>query len=183
MAAPPRRILITGAAGFVGRHLKARLAAVYPDATLFTPTVDVRDAEAVADAVRQAAPEACIHLAAVSSIRAAQEDEDQAWEVNLNGTLRVARAILRHAPDCQMLFTSTADAYGSSFRGGAPVDEATPLAPMKCVQRDEGRRRSSDREHGRSGIALCTGSGRSITRDQGKPLSSWSPRSRGRSRG
>ena len=130
MAAPPRRILITGAAGFVGRHLKARLAAVYPDATLFTPTVDVRDAEAVADAVRQAAPEACIHLAAVSSIRAAQEDEDQAWEVNLNGTLRVARAILRHAPDCQMLFTSTADAYGSSFRGGAPVDEATPLAPM-----------------------------------------------------
>ena len=140
MAVPPRRILITGAAGFVGRHLKAELVAAYPDAALFTPTVDVRDAEAVADAVREAAPEACIHLAAVSSIRAAQEDEDQAWEVNLHGTLRVARAILRHAPDCQMLFTSTADAYGSSFRGGAPVDEATPLAPMSVVQRNEGRR-------------------------------------------
>ena len=140
MVVRPRRILITGAAGFVGRHLKARLAAAYPDAALFVPTVDVRDAEAVADAVRQAAPEACIHLAAVSSIRAAQADEDQAWEVNLHGTLRVARAILRHAPECQMLFTSTADAYGSSFRGGAPVDEDTPLAPMSTVQRNQGRR-------------------------------------------
>jgi GDP-4-dehydro-6-deoxy-D-mannose reductase len=130
VAVPPRRILITGAAGFVGRHLTASLVAAYPDTALFTPAVDVRDAKAVADAVRQAAPEACFHLAAVSSIRAAQEDEDEAWEVNLHGTLRVARAILRHAPGCQMLFTSTADAYGGSFRGGTPVDEDTPLAPM-----------------------------------------------------
>ncbi len=130
MVAPPRRILITGATGFVGRHLMACLAEAYPDASVFTPTVDVRDADAIAATVREAAPEACIHLAAVSSNRAAEEHEELAWEVNLHGTLRLARAILRHAPGCRMLFASSADAYGGSFRAGTPVDEGMPLAPM-----------------------------------------------------
>jgi nucleoside-diphosphate-sugar epimerase len=37
MAFVPGRILLTGASGFVGRHLTACLAAAYPDATLMTP--------------------------------------------------------------------------------------------------------------------------------------------------
>ena len=132
MAAPPRRILITGATGFVGRHLQACLAAAYPEAALFTPQIDVRDAEIVAAEVQRARPEVCIHLAAVSSIRAVEQDEDYAWEVNLRGTLCVARAIVRHAPECQMLLASSADAYGGSFRAGTPIDESAPLAPMSA---------------------------------------------------
>jgi GDP-4-dehydro-6-deoxy-D-mannose reductase len=130
MASPPGRILLTGASGFVGRHLSTALSAAYPDATLIAPEIDVRDADAVTAMVRDAAPEACIHLAAVSSVIAAAQNEDQAWRVNLHGTLHVARAILRHAPRCLMLFVSSADAYGSSFRAGVPVTEDTALAPM-----------------------------------------------------
>ncbi len=128
MATPPRRILLTGAGGFVGGHLRAALAAAYPGATLLTDPVDVRDAAAVAAAVAAGAPDVCVHLAAVATVAAARDDEDRAWAVNLHGTLHVARALLRHAPDCQMLFVSSADAYGGGT-SDTPIDEATPLAP------------------------------------------------------
>jgi GDP-4-dehydro-6-deoxy-D-mannose reductase len=130
MTAPPDRILVTGASGFVGRHLTASLSAAYPNANLITPLTDIRDANAVAAAVQDASPEVCIHLAAVSTVAAAVRDEDQAWQVNLHGTLHIARAILRHAPNCVMLFVSSSDAYGSSFRAATQVTEETALAPM-----------------------------------------------------
>jgi len=130
-AAPaPKRILITGWEGFVGRHLTAALAAAWPDATLLTAPVDVRDAAAVAAWVSQGAPDICVHLAAVASVPAAAEAQDLAWQVNLHGTLNVARAILAAAPSCQLLFASSADAYGESFRAGGALDEGALLAPM-----------------------------------------------------
>ena len=100
MAEAPHRILITGASGFVGRHLTTALGATYPSTALLTPSIDVRDQGMVAAAVQEAVPDVCIHLAAVSTVRGAERDEDQAWQVNLRGTLHMARAILRHAPDC-----------------------------------------------------------------------------------
>lgn len=130
MTSPPGRILLTGASEFVGRHLTASLSAAYPDAALIAPEVDVRNADAVTTMVRDASPEVCIHLAAISTVTAAAQDEDQAWQVNLHGTLHLARAILRHAPRCITLFVSSSDAYGSSFRAGVPVTEDTALAPM-----------------------------------------------------
>jgi GDP-4-dehydro-6-deoxy-D-mannose reductase len=130
MTVPPARILLTGASGFVGRHLTGMLSATYPDATLITPKFDIRDATAVASAIQEVSPEVCIHLAAVSTVAAAARDEDRAWQVNLHGTLHLARGILRHAPDCIMLFVSSSDAYGSSFRAGSLVTEETALAPM-----------------------------------------------------
>jgi GDP-4-dehydro-6-deoxy-D-mannose reductase len=130
MTVPPDRILVTGASGFVGRHLTASVSAAYPGTTLITSRFDIRDAAAVEAAIQNASPDVCIHLAAVSTVAAAARDEDHAWRVNLHGTLHLARAILRHAPQCLMLFVSSSDAYGSSFRAGSLVTEDTALAPM-----------------------------------------------------
>jgi GDP-4-dehydro-6-deoxy-D-mannose reductase len=129
-AAAPKRILMTGWQGFVGQHLTAALAAAWPDATLLTAPVDVCDAAAVTAWVSQAEPDMCIHLAAIASVPAAAEAQDLAWQVNLHGTLNVARAILAAVPSCQLLFASSADAYGESFRVGGALDEDAPLAPM-----------------------------------------------------
>jgi len=130
MATGPRTILVTGASGFVGRHLMPALAAAYPDAALLTPTIDVRNAGEVDAAVRASPPDVAIHLAAVSAIAEAQQAPDRAWQVNLHGTMHLAWALSRHAPDCQMLFVSSADAYGDSFRGGLQLDESAPLSPQ-----------------------------------------------------
>jgi GDP-4-dehydro-6-deoxy-D-mannose reductase len=130
MPTAPRRILITGAAGFVGRHLTAALASSFPDATLFTEEFNVADASAVSAAVAEVVPDVCLHLAAISTNAMATPDENHAWAVNLHGTLHLARAILQHTPDCQLVFVSSADAYGASFRYGIKLNESAPLAPL-----------------------------------------------------
>src|SRR4051812_19002645 len=58
-AEPPRRILLTGASGFVGRHLRAALATAYPAAALVTDAFDLRDGEAVAASVAAVQPDVC----------------------------------------------------------------------------------------------------------------------------
>jgi GDP-4-dehydro-6-deoxy-D-mannose reductase len=129
LPAPPRRILLTGASGFVGGYLRAALADAYPGAALLTEPVDLRDGAAVAASVAAVQPDVCVHLAAIATLAAARQDEGQAWDVNLHGSLRLANALLRHAPDCHMLFVSSADAYGGAGVGGTPIDEDAPLAP------------------------------------------------------
>ena len=128
----PRTILVTGAAGFVGGHLLAVLAREMPGAAVVAAAADLVDAAAVAAEVRQVAPDACVHLAAVSAVQEARADPERAWRVNLGGTVGLARAILAHAPGCLLVFASSADAYGESFRAGAALDEGALLAPVNA---------------------------------------------------
>jgi GDP-4-dehydro-6-deoxy-D-mannose reductase len=126
----PRRILMTGGSGFVGRHLIHELKASFSSAEVFAKRFEVTDRDAVVEAVRDARPDVCIHLAAISSVMAAKSGPDQAWRVNLDGTLNLARALLALAPGCHLLFASSAEIYGESFRDGLPLDETALLAPM-----------------------------------------------------
>src|SRR5512142_950741 len=94
------RVLITGAGGFVGRHLVAALARRQPhwslDAPLDeggSPALDVTDAEAVVARIRTTRPDIVVHLAAVAAVTASVKDPRQAWRVNLDGTLNVVLAM------------------------------------------------------------------------------------------
>lgn len=126
----PGRILVTGSSGFVGSHLLTALREGFPDAEVLASRGDVTDPGTMANEVRGTAPDACVHLAAVAAIPSARRDPERAWRVNLLGTLNLARAVLAHAPDCVLLYPSSADAYGASFRSGAALDEEAPLAPL-----------------------------------------------------
>lgn len=127
---PPGPVLITGADGFVGRHVRAALAARWPTLAVSALPGDIADADAVAEAVRAAAPAACLHLAGIAAPAQAAADPALAWRVNLHGTLTLAASLARHAPGCQLVFAGSAEAYGASFAGGAPLDESAPLAPL-----------------------------------------------------
>nr|WP_294523202.1 GDP-mannose 4,6-dehydratase [uncultured Rhodopila sp.] len=126
----PRRVLLTGARGFVGRHLTAVLGQRFPGVVLVAEWFDVTDPDATLRAVRDAAPDSCIHLAGITAVPDAQKRGDAAWQVNLHGTLNLARAILSAAPQSRFLHVSTSEVYGRSFIDGRALDETAALAPM-----------------------------------------------------
>lgn len=141
----PQRILVTGATGFVGRHLMPQLRQAFPGATLIAaerpegsrcPTADLHlpmdlgEAETLESLVAQARPDAVIHLAAQASVGAAFADPSGTWKANLLGTLSLASSVMRLAPQALFLFVSSAEVYGLSFRDiDAPLDEQAPLRP------------------------------------------------------
>jgi len=131
----PHRILVTGANGFVAGHLLPLLHARFPDAEVLEmggrgTHIDLADAPSVAAYIAATAPDACIHLAAITAVPAANADPDAAWRVNLLGTLALARALRKARPDAVLLFASSAEIYGRSFAAGVPLDEAGLPAPM-----------------------------------------------------
>jgi GDP-4-dehydro-6-deoxy-D-mannose reductase len=116
-------ILVTGAQGFVGRHLLAQLGA-----DVLPLDADVTKAKAVAREVAAGAPRAVVHLAALSSVGSSWEDAGETWRVNVVGTVNVLEGVRTQAPECRVLVASTGEVYGRARRGPTPEDE--PLAPI-----------------------------------------------------
>lgn len=134
------RLLVSGANGFVGQIL-AGLARSHPEAGRIRliplsdadgRAVDIRDGDKVADFVREAAPTAVIHLAAVALPRQAAAQPDEAWAVNVMGTFNLANAVLRHAPSARFILAGSSEAYGESLAraNGAPLGEDAALDPL-----------------------------------------------------
>ncbi|MDR3506168.1 MAG: GDP-mannose 4,6-dehydratase [Acidocella sp.] len=124
----PGPVLVTGAGGFVGRHVCAALTAT--GATIIRSEVDVTRRDELRAVIGDSQPRCCLHLAAIAAIGVARAEPDRAWTVNLHGTLNVAEAIRDLAPNCRMVFVSSADIYGASFRIGTALDEQALPAPL-----------------------------------------------------
>jgi GDP-4-dehydro-6-deoxy-D-mannose reductase len=137
------RILITGSTGFVGVHLAQRINTHFGAAAEVFLTskeaevcqlaavqaLDVTDERAVAEAVASIRPTHLVHLSAISAPADAGANPRLAWEVNTLGTRAVAEAIIRHAPDCRLVFASTGLIYGTGATVEQPFTEHSLLAP------------------------------------------------------
>lgn len=129
----PVRVAVTGAGGFVGARLVARLGAAGYEVVASDRELDVTDAAAVRASALRERPDAIIHLAAVSSVRAAVDAPALAWRVNFLGArsvLEAAAALAREAGSGpRVLLVGSGQIYGAAAPGASPFDELAPLRP------------------------------------------------------
>jgi NAD dependent epimerase/dehydratase len=141
-----KRVLVTGGEGFIGSHLVERLAREGADVRVLAlynpfgrygwldPEVhrdvellpgDVRDSERVAEAV--AGCDVVFHLAALIGIPYSYVAPESYVQVNIEGTVNVAKACHRHGVS-RMVHTSTSETYGTAIT--VPISEAHQLQPQ-----------------------------------------------------
>lgn len=119
------KILLTGADGFTGRHF-AELARSAGHEVL-PLAADLTDRNALQREVLGVAPDAVVHLAAISFVGHA--DENAFYAVNVIGTMNLLTALtqLSQAPNC-VLLASSANVYGNCE--ASPISESQPPAPV-----------------------------------------------------
>ncbi len=159
----PERVLVTGAAGFVGSHLVDRLLAegcavwgidnfdsFYPrgvkesnledaqrNLRFRLAEGDVRDEAFLADVFAEGQFQAVVHLAARPGVRPSIEAPDDCFDCNVMGTVRLLETMRRFGVDA-LAFASSSSVYGARegfepFREDDVVD--TPISPYAASKR------------------------------------------------
>jgi GDP-4-dehydro-6-deoxy-D-mannose reductase len=123
------RVLITGASGFVGRHLAAACAHAGDDVHGASRSggVDLRDARAARAAVAAARPKVVYHLAAHAHVGASWEDPAGTLGENLAMAVNVLDAVRAEAPEAVVVAVGSGEAYGRPE--ALPLSEEAPLRP------------------------------------------------------
>lgn len=139
-----KKVLVTGAAGFIGSHLTERLVELGASPRAFvrytssgsrgwldgSPAADgiefvhgdIRDPALVAQAVKGC--DIVFHLAALIGIPYSYDAPDSYVQTNVTGTLNVLQACRAHGVD-RLVNTSTSEVYGTALY--TPIDEKHPL--------------------------------------------------------
>lgn len=136
-----RRLLITGASGFLGWHLARAAQATWqvegtyhrhapPLPGVKLHCIDLTAAIALNDWLAQVAPAAVIHTAALSQPNRCEQEPDLSYKVNVEATRALAQFCgSRHIP---FVFTSTDQVFDGQ---AAPYDETSLPSPISVYGR------------------------------------------------
>lgn len=125
------RALVTGAAGFVGRHLCAHLSAC-GDTVVGVDRhdgPDLLDPAAVDGLLAEVRPEVVYHLGGWSDVGASWDHPLETFRVNAEGTLNVIHACVANGAP-RLLAVSSADVYGKVDVDELPIPESAPFRPV-----------------------------------------------------
>ena len=140
------RALITGAGGFVGKHLCAYLLSqtdwelmgtVYPDPVEAQPSepcfrlrhTDLRDPEVVQTLIDEVQPDYVFHLAAQSFVPTSFADPWDTLENNIRAQLNILEAVRRSERKTRVLVVGSNEEYGAPKPDELPQTEDSPLRP------------------------------------------------------
>ncbi len=87
-----KEILITGSTGFLGSRI---IEAYKEEHIIYAPLheeMDISDHESVSTCLQQYMPDVVIHCAAISDVAACEKDPVKSWNVNVIGSINIAKA-------------------------------------------------------------------------------------------
>ncbi len=140
-----KRVLVTGASGFIGSNLVPRLLELGYEVTSLeryvtgryvlgaprkveTVYADLADFQTARHVIRNVQPDKVIHLAALSAVSYSYEHPQEVLQANFIGTVNLAEACKREADHIShFLFAGTSEEYGNN--GARPETEDSPLRP------------------------------------------------------
>jgi GDP-4-dehydro-6-deoxy-D-mannose reductase len=122
-------IFITGASGFVGKHLAA-LCAEHGE-EVFGPSreeLELLDADAVRKTMARVRPSHVFHLAADASVAQSWEAPGSVIDNNVRSTLNLLEGLRLEAPETSVLVACSGEEYGRPL--DLPMTEEHPLRPQ-----------------------------------------------------
>lgn len=141
-----KRVLITGATGFVGRHLAAHCVdqgdvvvgvgrrapgeGEPPETLSGYVELDLLEGDAVRDLIAGESPDWIFHLAGEASVRESWDRPQKAIDANVIGTSNVLEATREHAPEARVLIACSGDEYGAVSAEELPLREERALRPQ-----------------------------------------------------
>lgn len=132
------RALVTGASGFVGRHLCEHLASLDDEVVPTDRTgssqegalaLDILDPEGATTVLTEVKPDVVYHLAGWADVGASWSHPLETLRANAEGTMNVLAAC-RAAEVGRVLVVSSADVYGIVAEDDLPITEDHPLRPV-----------------------------------------------------
>lgn len=145
-ASAPARALVTGAGGFVGKHLLAHLS-TGTDWQLYGNvqhdkqdrpaqprpvswiTGDLTDRDSATRVIEQVRPDYVFHLAAQSNVQLAFEDPQSTLTNNIVSQLNLLNALREYASGATTIVVGSGEQYGLVRPEEIPITEDTPFRP------------------------------------------------------
>jgi GDP-4-dehydro-6-deoxy-D-mannose reductase len=163
------RTLVTGAAGFAGRHLVTALAgwehevvgtdlAVPEDAPAGATwrTLDVTDRQATETLLGEVRPDCLFHLAGFAHVGKAEQDPEGCLAVNFGGTRNVLDGCLAASAETRAVVVSSAEVYGRVPHEDLPVREELPLRPGTAYALSKAAAEMAARHASARGLSVVT---------------------------
>ena len=151
-----KRVLLTGAAGFVGpyliREMKAGgwdvIATKLPSESIEpVEGVEIRDLDVMKpsdlDCLSEVQPDCVIHLAGISSVKFSWQNPDLTMDVNIKGVSHLLESIRKMQEKPRVLLIGSSEIYGLSQKRGVlledmPAEPANYYAISKYAQEKMG---------------------------------------------
>jgi len=125
------KALVTGASGFVGKHLVGLLKQSGDDVIetdVISGGPDLKDLKGLTDLIGDTAPEVIFHLAGQADVKHSWDDVFGTFKSNTEGTLNILAAS-RSSGNARVVTVTSADIYGIVNSDDLPVNETNPLKP------------------------------------------------------